>query len=303
MIVDPIAHRRLDRELQVLVEEAIQISDKLKIRKLLVICESLSLWKAILPLYATHQFIIVVASKRLAESITVETFFCDFSGVSRNDRLNYVIRSAIETGKIKKGERILCLYSRAGSKLIDTIRIVRIEEMYGPISPRDLKNIGKKVSVDLLFAVVNLAVEIGQEGREGTPVGTIFVVGDADRVLELSKPMIFNPFRGYAEDERNIFDPKVQESIKELALLDGAFVIREDGVVLAAGMYLHGPAEKIAPLKGLGARHAAAAAISQSTNAIAITVSESTGTVRIFSGGRPLKTIRSYRFPAKRVKA
>jgi len=299
MLIDSIAHRKFDRELQVMVEEAAQISEKLKIKKILVICESLAVWKAISPFYANHQFITAVASKRLAEKIAVETFLCDFSGVARNDRLNYVIRSAIETGRIKKGERIICLYSRTGTKLIDTIRIVRIEEMYGPVSPRDLKNIGKKVPVELLFMVVNLAVEIGQEGREGSPIGTIFVVGDSERVLEMSKPMIFNPFRGYAEDERNIYDPKVQESIKELALLDGAFVIREDGIVLAAGMYLHGAADRITPIKGLGARHAAASAISQSTNAIAVTVSESTGTVRIFSGGKPVKTIRSYRLKTR----
>lgn len=302
MIIDAIAHRKLDRELEVLVEEATQISDKLKIKKILVICESLSLWKAISPFYANHQFIIAVASKRLAEQIAVETFLCDFNVVARNDRLNYVIRSAIEAGKVKREERIICLYSRAGAKLIDTIRVVRIEEMYGPVSPRDLKNIGRKIPVELLFTIVNLAVEIGREGREGTPVGTILVVGDTERVLELSKPMIFNPFRGYAEEERNIFDPKVQESIKELALLDGAFVIREDGVILAAGMYLHGAADRITPIKGLGARHAAASAISQSTNAVAVTVSESTGTVRIFSGGRAVKTIRSYRPQIRRLK-
>lgn len=294
-MIENITHRKLDRELQVLVEEAALLSDKLKIKKILVICESLTLWKAILPLYASHQFIIVVATKRLAEQIAVETFSCDFSGVSRNDRLNYVIRSAIQAGKINKGERVLCLYSRAGSKLVDTIRMVHIEEMYGPISPRDLKHIGKKVPVELLFLIINLAVEIGQEGREGTPVGTIFVVGDTENVLELSKPMIFNPFKGYAEEERNLFDAKVQESIKELALLDGAFVVREDGVVLAAGMYLHGAADRITLIKGLGARHAAASAISQCTNAVAVTVSESTGTVRIFSGGKPVKSIRSYR--------
>ncbi|MCA9018025.1 MAG: DNA integrity scanning protein DisA nucleotide-binding domain protein, partial [Planctomycetaceae bacterium] len=37
--------------------------------------------------------------------------------------------------------------------------------------------------------------------------------------------------------------------------------------------------------KGLGARHWAAAAISKETGAIAIAVSESTGTVRIFQDG------------------
>jgi DNA integrity scanning protein DisA with diadenylate cyclase activity len=90
-------------------------------------------------------------------------------------------------------------------------------------------------------------------------------------------------------------DPKVRESIKELTLIDGAFVIREDGVVISAGRFLHAGAGKTAPMKGLGARHAAAAAISLHTNSVAVTVSESTGTVRIFSGGKPARSIRTFR--------
>ena len=289
------ARRKQDKETQLLIDEATQIAEKLKIRKILVVCESLALWKAILPYYAKYQFIIALSGKKLAENITVETFLCDFSGVARNDRLNYILRSAVEAGKLKKGERVLCMYSLAGMKPLDTLRVVRIEEFYSPTSPHDLKRIGKNIPVDLLFLIVNLAMEIGQEGREGASVGTIFVVGDTEKVLELSKPMIFDPFLGYQEEERNIMDPKVQESIKELTLIDGAFVIREDGVVLSAGRFLHAGAGKTMPIKGLGARHAAAAAISLHTNAVAVTVSKSAGTVRIFSGGKSARSMRTYR--------
>ena len=289
------AERKKDRETQVLIDEATQIAEKLKIKKIIVACESLALWKAILPHYAKHQFIIVVAGKKLAESITVETLQYDFSGIARSDRLDYILRFVVESGKVKKGERVLCMFSLSGRKVLDTLRVVRIEEHYGPISPHDLKRIGKNIPVDLLFLTVNLAMEIGLEGREGAAVGTIFVVGDTEKVLELSKSMIFNPFLGYPESERNVFDPKVQESIKELSLIDGAFIIRNDGVVISAGRFLHAGAGKSTPIKGLGARHAAAAAISLHTNAIAVTVSESTGTVRIFSGGKAVRSVRSYR--------
>lgn len=288
--------KKHSRETQLLIDEATQISEKLKIKKILVVCESLALWHALQPFYAKSQFIIAIAGKKLAESISVETFLCDFSGVARVDSLDYILRLAFEAGKLIKGERVICLYSVGGIKLLDTLRILKVGEHFSPISPRDLKRIGgKNVPVDVLFLIVNLAVEIGQEGREGVSVGTIFVVGDTEKVLALSKPLIFNPFLGYPEDERNIFDPKVQESIKELSLIDGAFIIRDDGVVESAGRFLHAGAGKGMHFKGLGARHAAAAAISLHTNAVAITVSESTGTIRIFSGGRSVKSIRSYR--------
>jgi diadenylate cyclase len=287
-----------DKETQLIIEQAAVLAEKLKIKKILVVCESLSLWKALLPHYADFQFIIALSNKKLADNITVETFLADFNGITRRDRLGYILRAAIEAGKVKKGERILCLFSLSGQKPLDTIRVQRIEEYYGPISPHDLRRISRSIPVDLLFLVVNLAIEIGQEGREGLPVGTIFVVGDTEKVLELSKPMIFNPFKGYGPEETNIFDSKVQDSVKELTLIDGAFIIREDGVVLSAGRFLHAGAGKSSPMRGLGARHAAALAISHHTRGVAITVSESTGTVRIFSGGKSVRTIRAFRPPA-----
>lgn len=287
--------RRTDRETNALIEEATAIAEKLKIKKIVVVCETLALWKALQPFYTQHQFIVAVSGRRMSDAIAVETFQCDFDSVARSDRLTYILRMAVEAEKIKKGERVLCMCSLGGRKPLDTLRVIRIEDQYGPISPHDLKRIGKKIPVDVLFLMVNLALEIGQEGREGVPVGTIFVVGDTEKVLELSKPMIFNPFRGYTEEERNIFDAKVQESMKELSLLDGAFIIREDGVVISAGRFLHAGAGKTTLFKGLGARHAAAASISFHTNAVAITVSESTGTVRVFSGGKSVRSIRSYR--------
>ena len=86
--------------------------------------------------------------------------------------------------------------------------------------------------------VLNLAVEIGYEGREGIPVGAMFIVGDSETVMAHSTPLTFNPFQGYPERERNIMDPAIKEAIKEFSSIDGAFILREDGVVLAAGRYL-----------------------------------------------------------------
>jgi DNA integrity scanning protein DisA with diadenylate cyclase activity len=133
--------------------------------------------------------------------------------------------------------------------------------------------------------VVDLAVEIGRDGRESKKVGTLFVVGQHRKVLEMSHEAIHDPFKGYPKKERMISNPRVRESVKELAQIDGAFVVASDGCVMGAGRMLDAPATDLTLSKGLGARHWAAAAISKSTKAIAIAVSESTGTVRLFQGG------------------
>src|SRR4029077_5931978 len=98
------------------------------------------------------------------------------------------------------------------------------------LSAQDLRKLDTQVPLETLRAVVDMATEIGREGREGHPVGTLFVVGDTRKVLSMSRPQNFNPFRGYSERERDVRDPRVREQLKEIAKLDGAIIIRRDGV-------------------------------------------------------------------------
>jgi len=149
---------------------------------------------------------------------------------------------------------------------------------------------------EIVERVIDLASELGKEGREGKPVGALFVVGDADRVLPLTRQMILNPFRGYPEEQRNILDESLEQTVKELSGLDGAFIIRGDGLIETCGAYLKtaGQGEFDLP-RGLGARHHAAAGITSVTDSIAVTVSESTGTVTIFRAGRIITEIEKPR--------
>jgi DNA integrity scanning protein DisA with diadenylate cyclase activity len=144
------------------------------------------------------------------------------------------------------------------------------------------------VRPEVLSRVVEIAIDLGSEGREGKAVGTLFVVGDEDTVLPLTNQRILNPFRGYPEEERNVLSVNLEETIKELATVDGAFVIKGDGTVVSSGTYLKTsalPDEADAP-RGMGARHQAAAGITFATNCMAVAVSESTGTVTIFRKGQ-----------------
>jgi DNA integrity scanning protein DisA with diadenylate cyclase activity len=134
--------------------------------------------------------------------------------------------------------------------------------------------------------VLSIAGELGLEGREGRPVGTVFVLGDTERVMSQSRQLVINPFHGYPESERNVLDTRLEETIKEFSALDGAFVIRGDGVVLSAARYLVPQEKALEPLpQGLGARHEAAAGITTTSRAIALCISHSTGTVSIYRHG------------------
>src|SRR5438034_439464 len=140
------------------------------------------------------------------------------------------------------------------------------------LSAQDLRKLDTQVPLETLRAVVTMATEIGREGREGKPVGTMFVVGDTKKVMSVARPINFNPFRGYSPAERDVRDRKVREQIKDIAQLEGAIIIRRNGVAEAACMYIDIATEGLSISKGFGSRHVAAAGISKSTKAIAVAV-------------------------------
>jgi len=104
-------------------------------------------------------------------------------------------------------------------------------------------------------------------------------------VLAVSRPLILDPLAGHPEQVRHMADPNLRGTIKELAQLDGAFVVSSSGVFVAACRYLNstGASGVEVPL-GLGSRHLAAAGISTLTKAIGLVVSESS-VVRMFCHG------------------
>ena len=138
---------------------------------------------------------------------------------------------------------------------------------------------------DIVEPLIELAVEIAREGREGRRVGTLFMLGDEYAVLAKSRSLILDPMSGHPESLRHVSDPNLRGTVKELAQLDGAFVVSRDGVVVSACRYLDALASQVEMPLGLGSRHIAAANMSAATNAVGIVVSES-AVVRLFCHGR-----------------
>jgi DNA integrity scanning protein DisA with diadenylate cyclase activity len=130
--------------------------------------------------------------------------------------------------------------------------------------------------------VLEVAIELGKKGQKGKRVGALFVVGDAGKVMNKSRPLSYNPFE---KSHVHVGDPIVNVMLKEFSRLDGAFVISDSGKIVSAYRYLEPSAEGVDIPKGLGARHMAAGAVTRDTNAVAVVLSESDGLVRAFSGG------------------
>ncbi|MDB5300186.1 MAG: hypothetical protein JWO87_1849 [Phycisphaerales bacterium] len=146
------------------------------------------------------------------------------------------------------------------------------------------------INCEVLEAVVVLAIEIAREGREGRKIGSLFIVGDTDEVLRHSKELILDPLAGHPDSIKLVTSHDMRETVKELAQLDGAFIVSNEGVVVSACRFIDASGEGVRLPLGLGSRHMAAASITKCTRAVGVVVSE-TSIVRIFDDGELISEI------------
>lgn len=200
--------------------------------------------------------------------------------VNVRDRIRFGMEAALEHGYVEPGDVALCT-ARVFDEETDTFARVRVsEETRSGLYDLFVES---RAEPDVIRDVFELAIELGKKGQKGKPVGALFVVGDAGKVMNKSRPLSYNPFE---KSHVHVGDPIVNVMLKEFSRLDGAFVISDSGKIVSAYRYLEPSAEGVDIPKGLGARHMAAGAITRDTNAVAVVLSESDGMVRAFKGGR-----------------
>lgn len=217
---------------------------------------------------------------RYTDTIQVRSF-----SSQRLAQLRSAVLVGLTRGTIAFSDRLCCVGGMAGSNQFDTVVVVDVEKEFQTLLSGHADLLPEDVKPEVLERVIGVATELAVEGREGRPVGCLFVVGDSAKVEKASKPLVLNPFYGYKEEDRNILNPFMDETIKEFSSVDGAFIIRGDGVVEAAGALLQASDFSHPLPSGLGSRHAAAAAISVAADCISIVVSSSSGQVTLFRRG------------------
>lgn len=214
----------------------------------------------------------------------------------RRGRAKVALLEGLATGSLQPGERVVVISGDSTDDccVLDTIAVIDLSDRHDLIDAAEsapLSLLREAADPATFDAVLMLCVETGREGREGKPVGLLITLGDDDRVLERSYPLVLNPFEGHPETSRSILSAAARRALLEFSGMDGAFVLRGDGVIVSAGRYLRDAGSGTAVPSGLGARHRAAAGITATTRCITFCVSESTGDTRVFGGGRLLMTI------------
>ncbi len=205
--------------------------------------------------------------------------------LNRIDAIKMGVVIALSEGAITKEDTIVCLSGLSENEQIDTLIVFRLDQEKEMMLISETQGELNRVDPKVFETILSLSLELAAEGREGKPRGGLFVLGDHDAVLQYSRQMVINPFHGYPEEQRNIMDPTLRETVKEFSAIDGAFIIRGDGIIEAAGRHLSAAGNIDLP-PGLGARHMAAAGISEVSTATSFVISESTGTVSIFRDGK-----------------
>jgi hypothetical protein len=213
--------------------------------------------------------------------------------MSRAGQVKIALLICLARGILRHGDLVVCLSGVDRVQAVDTLSVFDLGGEQDVLSHFDPESLGGDLAPEVFERVLTLATQLGDEGREGRPVGALFVLGDSERVLGQSRALVLNPFRGHPESERNVLDPALEETMKEFSALDGAFIVRGDGVVLTAGSHLMPSSATSARVAGgLGTRHGAAAAISASTDAVSICVSQSTGAVTVYKAGHLVADIK-----------
>jgi len=222
--------------------------------------------------------LIVVANENAVDAdvfVSLPLEFTDITG-----RIRFGLEGAMGEDLIEEGDEIVCLTQTFDENNIDTAVRVHASE-FTQTGVYDLF-VNSRADADVVRDVFEVAIQLGKKGQKGKRVGALFVVGDAGKVMNKSRPLSYNPFE---KSHVHVGDPIVNVMLKEFSRLDGAFVISDAGKIVSAYRYLEPAAEGVDIPKGLGARHMAAGAITRDTNAIAIVLSESDGMVRAFKAG------------------
>ncbi len=216
-----------------------------------------------------------------------ETILVPFHVADKYRQIRHVFSVALRATKVSVGNFVVCaldrdVYPKGGNLVV----LADVESSLEDLAITDLLKLTDGVQPKALEAALTVACKIGRAARRGKRLGAIFMIGDSGKVLEGSKQLIPNPFQGQDEATCRLTNPVIHDSIVELAKLDGAFVVRGDGLIRTAGVFLYAPHVEMELPAGLGARHAAAAAVTMRTVATAIVISATDGNIRVFSEGR-----------------
>ncbi len=273
-----------------LARMVVRIAEAAQAHVIICVTESGAFAQHLLGSTSPCRIIAATATPKTYDALTeagLTTLRLPLQAIDKHRQIRYVLSVALKSRSVSAGERVVCavgqdVYPGEGNLVVVTEAESCLEEMV----ITDLVKLTDGIRPKALECAVAIACKIGRAARRGKRIGAILMLGDSVKVLEGSRQLIPNPFQGHNQAIRTLTNPDIHLALVELAKLDGAFVVRGDGFIQTAGVFLAASEMVVELPVGLGARHAAAAAVTAQTAATAVVVSATDGNVRVFSGGR-----------------
>ncbi len=291
-----VVSRRLPQVTRALIRNLLRFADEIDAEAILLFSDVFKN-QSLLSSFISRRIVLATRAVDIPEALSDKA-----RGVVKLGRGDFSTDSAVQLAMLSAGSRGLLgngsrVVAVCGAKGSDTLDTVRIESPRTTVSRIYSKATRESAHPEVFERAMQIMVELAEEGREGRPLGACMLIAEEEEVRGLTQQLTINPFRGYSENERNLVDPALEETVKEFAVLDGAFVISRNGVIQSAGTYLSPPPDvRVDLLSGLGARHRVAAAMTKATKAIALVLSQSTGRITVYKGGREVLSVT----PARR---
>lgn len=274
-----------------LVRAAFDLARSLAISKLVVQADELRDMRLVDRLRESEQVIWLTrraGALPLVDSSRDEVLHLPEPGLTRMSQLKLALLLSLMNKKVDLDDSVICLSGVTGSERLDTLLIANARRDFPWFREHNIDEIRSLFATREVAQLIDITLRLAAEGREGKPIGTIFVLGDEEQLEPYRRQLVLNPCEGHPRRERSIHGPEFFETIREFSALDGCFIVDRKGVVQSAGTYLDAPAKKAKLRPGLGARHVAALSVTAVTDAIAIAISASSGTVTVFHEGRPI---------------
>ncbi len=277
-----------------MIDAAVQVAKKVKAKAVLIYVDSLDDVGAVAEKVKKVTRLILIARDEKDElrgkEHTNKVLRVPDLDLTRLAQIKMATLIAFSQRLLSPGEEFVFLVGIKGQTL-DTLVTMTVGKEFEIFQTVDQPKLTEHIKRVVFQQVLTIALELAQQGREGKPVGALLVVGDHKEVQKYCQQNIINPFKGYTEKERNILNNVIKETVKEFCTIDGAFVVKGNGVIVSAGTTLRPNISGEELPLALGTRHSSAAAITASTRSIAITLSESTGTVRVWRKGQMITEI------------
>jgi DNA integrity scanning protein DisA with diadenylate cyclase activity len=287
--------RRLPRSDEDLARMVVSVAKATRVDGIICITETGTLAQHLYRLKGRFRLIATTTNSETYDTLSkagMEVIRLPLHTADKHTQVRHAISVVLQSSSFSIGDLVICaigrdVYQDEGNLVV----LTEMEPSIENLAVSDLLKFTHGIQPKVLEAVFAVARMIGRAARRGNRVGTIFMLGDSRKVLKGSKQLVPNPFQGHKKANRMLTNHDIHEALVELSKLDGAFVLRGDGFIQTAGVFLTSPPTDTELVSGLGTRHATAAAVTMRTTATAVVVSATDGNVRWFSGGKMILKI------------